>query len=148
MPDEGQGVVRVDSGGRLRLEYVMTDAQRAQTRTMLKAAARLYFAAGATQVYVPTAVPLRLNSEAQLDLIDGLPLWSATAPYISAHQQGTVRFAPDARDGGAAPDGQVYGTRGVYVFDSSGFPSSASSHTMAPIITVARCLTRRLLGQA
>ena len=38
-------------------------------------------------------------------------------------------FQPTDKDGGADPDGQVYGTRGVYVFDSSGFPSSASSHT-------------------
>ena len=36
----------------------------------------------------------------------------------------------------------------IYVFDSSGFPTSASSHTMAPILTVSRFLTRQLLAKA
>ena len=58
--------------------------------------------------------------------------------------EGGLRFAPSAREGAADPDGQVYGTRGVYAFDSSGFPSSASSHTMAPIIAVAHHLAARL----
>ena len=59
---------------------------------------------------------------------------------ISAHQQGTVRFAASERDGGADLNGQVYGTRDVYVFDSSGYPTSAASHTMTPIIASSRML--------
>jgi choline dehydrogenase-like flavoprotein len=42
----------------------------------------------------------------------------------------------------------VFGAKGIFVFDSSGFPSSASSHTMAPIMTIARYLTGRLLAGA
>jgi choline dehydrogenase-like flavoprotein len=38
----------------------------------------------------------------------------------------------------------VYGTRGVYVLDSSGYPTSSSSHTMTPIITTSRYLARKL----
>jgi choline dehydrogenase-like flavoprotein len=64
---------------------------------------------------------------------------------ISAHQQGTVRFAASERDGGANLDGQVYGTKDVYVFDSSGYPTTASSHTMTPIISSSRMLTAKLL---
>ncbi len=57
-------------------------------------------------------------------------------------------MGPWARDGAAEPDGRVYGTRDVYVFDSSGFPSSASSHTMTPILTIARYLSQRLLARS
>ena len=57
---------------------------------------------------------------------------------ISAHQQGTVRFAASEKDGGANLDGQVYGTKDVYVFDSSGYPTTGSSHTMTPIISSSR----------
>jgi choline dehydrogenase-like flavoprotein len=42
----------------------------------------------------------------------------------------------------------VYGTRDVFVLDSSGFPSSASSHTMTPIMTVSRMLARKIAARA
>jgi len=145
-PDDGRGVVRVESSGRLRIDYRFDDEQRTRIRQAITATAKLYLAAGARQVLVPTTPAVRLDSTAGLAQIDGLPLAAATSPLISAHPMGTVRFSPNARDGGADPDGQVYGTRGVYVFDSSGFPTSASSHTMAPIITVSRYLTRKLLS--
>lgn len=146
LPDAPQGRVRVEKSGRLRIDYALDDEQKARFREAVKAAARLYFAAGAKSVYVPTSPPLTLTSEAELSKADALGFAPTSAPFLSAHQQGTVPFSPNERDGGAAPDGRVYGTKGVYVFDSSGFPSSASSHTMAPIITVSRMLTRRLLG--
>ncbi len=145
LPDAPQGRVRVERSGRLRIDSELTDEQRGRFRDAVRATARLYLAAGAKEVYVPTVPPLRITSEADLAQVDALTFAPTTAPFISAHQQGAVRFASSERDGAAAPDGQVYGTRGIYVFDSGGFPSSASSHTMAPIITVSRMLTRRLL---
>ena len=54
-------------------------------------------------------------------------------------------MAASEANGGLDLDGQVYGTRDVYVFDSSGFPTSASSHTMTPIIAASRMLTTKLL---
>ncbi len=147
LPDEPQGQVRLEDNGRLRIDYELTNEQRARFRQAIKAAARIYLAAGATEVYLPVVPPLRFRSEADLAQVDALALQPTTAPFISAHQQGSVRFAPNEREGGADPAGQVYGTKGVYVFDSSGFPTSASSHTMAPILTVSRFLTQRLLAE-
>lgn len=145
VPDAMQGRVRVESNGRLRIDYALDDEQRGRYRRAVRAAAQLYLAAGATEIYVPTSPTLRIRSQADLAKADELAFRPTSAPFLSAHQQGTVRFAPNASQGAAAPDGQVYGTRGLYVFDSSGFPSSASSHTMAPIIAVSRMLTKQLL---
>lgn len=144
VPDAMQGRVRVESSGRLRIDYALDDEQRGRFRKAVEAMARIALSVGAKEVYVPTVPPVRIRSEAELKNLEALTLAPTTAPFLSAHQQGTVRFAPNAKDGGASPEGEVYGTRGVYVFDSSGFPSSASSHTMAPIITVARMLAQRL----
>jgi len=144
VPDTGNGRVTVDGRGRARIEYSMPDEQKQRYRDAVKAAARLYLAAGATRVMVPTARPVVITTEAELSAVDALGFEPATAPFISAHQQGTVRFATSPAGGGADPSGQVYGTRGVYVLDSSGFPTSASSHTMTPIITIARYLAQRL----
>ena len=146
LPDEPRGAVRVEPSGRLRIDYEIDDEQRARFRQAVKAAARCYFAAGATSVIVPSVPPLRMTSEADLAKIDTEPLRRSSVPYLSAHQQGSMRMAPSERDGATNPDGLVYGTRGVYVFDSSPFPSSASSHTMTPIITVSRYLATKLLS--
>ncbi|MCC6556874.1 MAG: GMC family oxidoreductase [Polyangiaceae bacterium] len=147
VPDAPNGSVRVGPNGRLFIDYVMPEEQERRYRQAARAAARAFLAAGATTVHVPCARPALVRSERDLAALDALEFLPATTPFISAHQQGTVRFAPSPRDGGASPDGQVYGTRDVYVFDSSGFPSSASSHTMAPIMTISRMLSRRLAAR-
>lgn len=147
LPDEPTGRIAVESSGRLRIHYALTDEQRARFRQGAAAAARIWLAAGAREVIVPSVPPIVVRSQADLGRIDALSLRPASAPLMSAHQQGGVRFASDPAGGAAAPDGAVYGTRDVYVFDSSGFPSSASSHTMAPILTVSRHLSRALLAR-
>ncbi len=144
VPDEPRGRVEVESSGRLRIHYAFDEEQRRRYRDAARNAARMFLAAGAREVLVPVVPPVWISSRADLARLDAMDLRPASAPLLSAHQQGGVRFAPSPRDGAADPDGQVYGTRDVYVFDSSGFPSSASSHTMAPIIAVAHHLAGRL----
>lgn len=145
-PDAPSGRVEVERGGRLRIDYVQREDHKARLREAVKNAVRIYLAAGAEEVLVPSAPPVIFRSEADLGRADDLRFAPATTPMLSAHQQGTVRMAPSEAEGGADPGGQVYGTRGVHVFDSSGFPSSASSHTMTPIIAASRLLTTRLLA--
>jgi choline dehydrogenase-like flavoprotein len=145
LPDAPTGRVRIARGPRPKIDYAFTDEYKSRARDAVKAAARIYLAAGAREVIVPVQPPVSLRSERDLSKVDGITFQPASAPFISAHQQGGVRFAPNERDGAAAPDGQVYGTRGVYVFDSSGYPSSASSHTMTPIITTSRFLASQML---
>ena len=146
-PDAPTGRVRVERNGRLRIDYALSDEQRGRFRTAVRAAARIYLAAGARAVVVPSVPPIRIRSERDLGNVDALGLAPATAPLVSAHQQGGVRMAPSARDGAADPEGRVYGARDVYVFDSAGFPTSSSSHTMIPILTVAGNLTRALVAR-
>jgi choline dehydrogenase-like flavoprotein len=145
VPDRPSGTVEVKRDGRLVIRYEQRADHRERLRHAVEVAAKIYLQAGAREVLVPTLPPLIIRSEREAAQALQLSFRPATAPLISAHQQGTVRFAPSERDGGADPDGQVYGTRDVYVFDSSGFPTSASSHTMTPIIASSRMLTTKLL---
>ena len=144
VPDEPRGRIEVESSGRLRIHYAMDEEQRGRIREAARSAARMFLAAGAREVLVPAVPPVSIRSEADLARVDGISLEPATAPLLSAHQQGGVRLAPSPRDGAADPDGRIYGARDVYAFDSSGFPTSASSHTMAPIIAAAHHLAARL----
>lgn len=147
VPDAPSGRVRLDSGGRLRIDYVARPDLVERLRQAVREAARIYLAAGARRVIVPTVPACIIESERDLARAGELDLSPVSAPLLSAHQQGTLRMAPSSRDGATDPSGRVHGTRGVYVFDSSLFPSSSSSHTMAPIITVSRHLTTRLLAR-
>jgi choline dehydrogenase-like flavoprotein len=147
VPDAPSGQVEVARDGRLTIRYAQRDDHRERLRHAVESAARIYLAAGAREVLVPTMPPVNIRSTNEASKARGLSLAPATAPLISAHQQGTVRFATAERDGAADPDGRVYGARDVYVFDSSGFPTSASSHTMTPIIASARMLSAKLLAR-
>ena len=144
VPDTPSGWVDLTSDGRPRIRYTLRPDTRDRLRAAAKSAARVFFAAGATQVFVPVGAGLMLEREADIDRIDGLRLRPAEAPLVSAHQQGSMRMATSEKDGALDPEGRVYGTRDVYVFDTSSFPSSASTHTMTPTITMARYLASRL----
>jgi choline dehydrogenase-like flavoprotein len=145
VPDAPSGQVQVGRGGQLTVRYEQRENHRRRLRQAVEVAAKVYLEAGAREVLVPTRPPLIIRSAQEAKKGRELALAPATAPMISAHQQGTVRFAASERDGGADLNGQVYGTRDVYVFDSSGYPTSAASHTMTPIIASSRMLTTKLL---
>jgi len=146
-PDQPSGQVEVEKGGRLIIRYAQRPDHQERLREAVYNTARIYLEAGATRVVVPTARPVVIRSTGDATKAHEITFAPASAPLISAHQQGTVRMAPSERDGGADPDGKVYGARDIYVFDSSGFPTSASSHTMTPIIATSRMLTTKLLTQ-
>lgn len=147
VPDAPSGQVSLHPSGRVKVDYTARPDLGARFRAAARAAARVYLAAGAREVLVPVFPPISIRSEAELGRLDAMDLRPATAPLVSAHQQGTLRIAASPRDGALDLEGRVHGTRGVYVFDSSGFPSSASSHTMAPILTVARYFADRLAAR-
>jgi choline dehydrogenase-like flavoprotein len=128
------------------IHYAHADNHKERMRAGAKVAARAYLAAGAVEVEIPLHRPVLVRSERDLTKLDDVPFEPCTAPLLSAHQQGGLRMASSRDRGSCDPSGLLWGTRGVYCFDSGVFPSSASSHTQAPIITVARFLTARLLA--
>lgn len=146
-PDDPSGVIAVSRSGYPIIRYEHLENHKERLRRAVKEAARLYLAAGAKSVEPSALPPISITGERQLAEIDAMDFAPASAALISAHQQGGVRFANSPRDGGADPEGRVYGTKDVFVFDSSGFPSSASSHTMTPIIAIAHYLSEQLLGR-
>ncbi len=144
VPDQPVGEIKVNSG-RPEVDYTLTAEWKTRARQAVRSAARAYFAAGAKMVVVPAAPPVLIHSEAELAKIDALTFDPVTISLISAHQQGGARLGPDESTSACDLNGQVWGTRGVFVCDGSVFPSTSSSHTMTPIITMAHALTDRLL---
>jgi len=146
-PDAPSGRVSLREDGRPLIRYEQAEEHKVRFRRAARVAARVYLAAGATRVVVPSIPALEIRSQADLQRLDELDFKPATTPILSAHQQGSVRMAHSAGQGAVAPNGALFGEEGVYVFDTSLFPSSASSHTMMPAITLSRYLAERLAGQ-
>jgi choline dehydrogenase-like flavoprotein len=56
-------------------------------------------------------------------------------------------MGPDSRSSVVDLDSQVHGVAGLYVVDASIFPTSASTHTMIPVMTFADRAVRRMLAR-
>ena len=146
-PDSASGRVRSLSNGRTMIEYQINDELRIRLRDAIEAAAQIWFAAGARQVLVPTSPPLLLQSPKDFDSIAGLGFQPASSPFLSAHQMGTTRMSANPNEGAVSPDGSLFGANGIWIMDTSVFPSSPSSHTMTPVMTLAQHLSSQLAHQ-
>lgn len=145
VPDQPVGRINVRRDGRPEVDYTLAAEWKTRARQAVRAAARAYFAAGAKMVVVPAAPPVLIHSEAELSRIDAMTFDPATISLISAHQQGGARLGTNQAKSVCDLSGQVWGTRRVFVMDGSVFPSTSSSHTMTPIITMAHALADRLV---
>jgi choline dehydrogenase-like flavoprotein len=149
VPDRPSGRIRWDwtdrHGVRPRIAYRATAEWEARLRRGLRHAAELYFAAGARQVVVPHELFEPLRSPDELARIDGFRIVPAITHLISAHVQGTCRMSLDASGGVVDQDHRVHGVPGLYVVDASVMPTTASTHTMIPIMALADRAAHRML---
>lgn len=149
--ERGSGSVTIDGAGVARVHYPLDDpfdhdVIRHAVRTMIA----LHASAGA---------------DAIIDLIPGRPLWRrgqdpttfaeqvASAPLgadgrglFSAHQMGTARMGNDPGTSVADPDGQLHDTPGVWIGDTSAFPTAVGSNPMVTCMALAHRTATALLA--
>jgi choline dehydrogenase-like flavoprotein len=134
-----EGTVRAArlSGGP-EVRYDLDAADMRDLERGIRTAAELFFAAGARQV-IPLVhgLPERLTSEDQLSLLDSAPSDPACYSLNTSHLFGTARMSSSSEHGVVAPDFSVHGTEGLYVLDSSVFPSNLGVNPQHTIMAVA-----------
>lgn len=79
---------------------------------------------------------------AWLDKVRRLGKVLGNAPCSSAHQMGTCRMSATAEKGVVDQYGKVWGTEGLYVADSSVFPSASGVNPMVTIMSIADRIAR------
>jgi len=147
VPDQPAGSVAADETGRTRIDYALQPDVEQRIRDGARAAARLYLAAGA-EVVVPALRPLtEIRNEADLARLDDVAVNPDATTLLSAHPQGTCRMGEDARRAVVDSRGRFHGLEGLWIADASVFPTSASTHTMIPIMAFAD-LAARSIAQA
>jgi choline dehydrogenase-like flavoprotein len=157
----GFGVMLIDSvsgtnrlvldAGEPRIEYQLSEADKARFREGVAEAVRAMFLAGAKEVYLPTTedvlgsgkgfdgTPAVLTSIVQAEQVrKNLRFIPNRSIVTSAHMQATDKMGASPSDGVVGSDFHVWGTSGLYVVDGSVFPTSIGANPMQSIYTFAK----------
>lgn len=141
--DYGEGRVASDREGRPILRYSLSPDDAAAMAQGLLHAARILLAAGAEQAVIPTARPLTLRSEAELDAAKNLVIRPFDPGLAAVHPMGSLRMSADPRRGATDGEGRYHGARGLWVADGSLMPSSTGGPPQLTIYALGR-----LVGEA
>lgn len=144
VPDRPAGRVTTLEGNFARISYDFTPAVRATMWQGILTAARLYLQAGAQEVFFSHQGVPSVRSLPELDKLADHGFRPILGPTISAHPQGTCRMGLDPRSSVVNPEFQVHGLPNLYVCDTSVFPTTSSTHTMTPTLTMAEFLGERI----
>ncbi|MBW3620676.1 MAG: GMC family oxidoreductase N-terminal domain-containing protein, partial [Actinobacteria bacterium] len=149
--DHGGGTVTLDDRGHGVVRYPLVDVIDAQVRRhALGTLLDLHVAAGADAI-------LDLHPERRVwrrgddlddyrDRLCALPDGAGGRPLFSAHQMGTARMGTDRVTTVADPGGQLHDTPGVWIGDTSAFPTAVGSNPMLTCMALARRTAAAILA--
>jgi choline dehydrogenase-like flavoprotein len=164
--DGGEGRTTLTRAGRVRIDYRLDAVGVATLRHATVRMARLARAAGAIEILAAATPPIWFRggtgvpgaSEAAFGRferrLEGMDLAPNRGSVFSAHQMGTARMGADPRSHACDPDGRVRRgpsddevVGGLYVADSSLFPTGLGVNPMLTIMALARRVARTVLAE-
>jgi choline dehydrogenase-like flavoprotein len=142
---EAEGSVRTGWGGRDKVNLSLTHADVARARRGLALLARMMFEAGAREVWPGLfGVPSVLRAVDEVRLIDEAPTDSRAYGFITTHLFGAARMGVDPRTSVVGPDFQAHEAAGLYVVDSSVFPTNLGVNPQHSIMAMSRLAATRI----
>lgn len=149
VPDQPSGRMTWDfskkHGFLPKIHYKLSEEWKARMRAGLRTAAELYFEAGAEWVAFSSSELPILRDADELDRIDSFAFTPGATNLISAHVQGTCRMGLDARTSVVDQDHRLHTIKNVYIVDASVMPTTASTHTMVPVMAMADRAAHRMV---
>lgn len=143
--DHNVGRVYMDNG-RKRIDYDLDDRDFPSFQEALRAAAKIYFAAGAERVFLPTTRRMVIESANQVDsVINSLENGKHRYKLTSFHPQGTMRMGKDPTKSVVGPDGLMHDLDNVYVVDASLFPTTLLVNPQETVYAMASYLSEQML---
>ena len=101
-------------------------------------AARLLFAAGATEILMPYTQHFPIKTEADLEIIHQRGIVPNDIMMASSHPQGTLRMGENPNRSVVNLSGESHAVKGLFVADASLFPTSIG---VPPTLTIAALAT-------
>lgn len=151
--DHGGGTVTLDDQGEAVVHYPLTDPiDLAVRRHAMRTLIELHAAAGARLIF-DTHRSLAMWQRGQdLDAFIGRAQKAGDGAggrvMFSAHQMGSARMGTDPATSVADPTGQLHDTRGVWIGDTSAFPTAVGSNPMLTCMALARRTAHAILANA
>ncbi|CAD6586944.1 MAG: hypothetical protein ASARMPRED_002881 [Alectoria sarmentosa] len=148
--------------GRCRIAYTPTAMDAKHAMVGIVALAKILYLEGAKEIFLGTAgMPRFTRPEVDANADDGKGInnpefqsWLADVQkkglalsdckWASAHQMGTCRMAVTPRAGVVDPRGRVWGVEGLYVSDSSVFPSASGVNPMVTNMAISDWISKGL----
>src|SRR5262245_27593772 len=143
--DRGEGRVGIDARGEAVVTYPLDDPlDRANLGRGLAEMARLHAAAGAREIHGMggAAAPWRCAAREEIDRfaarLAAAPIGAGGQPTFSAHQMGSARMGTSPSTSVADPWGELHDVAGVWIGDTSAFPSALGVNPMITGMALAR----------
>jgi len=164
--DDGGGTVSRTKGGFPRIDYRTTARDERGLRHALGSLAQIAEAAGASEVIAAGSPPIAWRRDdgadafaAMLTKLQKFDFAPNRGTVFSAHQMGTARMGADPNDHVCDPWGRVRSTsrpaatdprkgivKGLYVADSSLFPTAIGVNPMVTVLALAKRVARTILA--
>lgn len=154
--DRGEGQILLSRDGTPRIDYTVSAYDRKHLLHGLRQGTRIHFAAGAERVISlqnrPTSLVRaadRAEQARRVRAFDRLLECRGLGPnqivLFSAHQMGTCRMGADPRTTVIDAQHQVHDVAGLFICDSSAFPSASGINPMLTIMALAHRASRALV---
>jgi choline dehydrogenase-like flavoprotein len=145
--DHNVGEIRWEKGRKV-VDYQVSDKDFPAMLAALKASARIHFAAGATEVYVPSVEKLVIRNEDEIDaVLARLENKPQRLRLVSYHPQGTLRMGADPARSVVAPHGETHDVKGLYVTDASLLPTSIIVNPQVTVFALASYISSEILAR-
>jgi choline dehydrogenase-like flavoprotein len=139
-----QGTVREGMLG-TDIRFDLTPQDMTNLRKGLRFTAELLFAAGAREITTGIhGLPERLTSPDDARLLETGPDDPACYSFALTHLFGTARMSVRPGDGVVGTDFSVHGTQGLYVIDSSIFPTNLGVNPQHAIMAIAMQAAKKI----
>jgi choline dehydrogenase-like flavoprotein len=146
--DRGEGQVRIDRAGHHQVTYRVAEVDRRLLLQGQAALVKLHEAAGAEQILTCHSQYSTWRRGEPLDgflhRVAALPSGPNQLLVFSAHQMGSCRMGGSPRTSVANPEGAVWGIRGLWIGDSSAFPTALGVNPMITIMSLASWVVKRI----
>jgi choline dehydrogenase-like flavoprotein len=149
--DHVGGQVTIDEQGQAVHTYALTDERDvAGYRKGLRTMAKLHEAAGAEEMWFGTTPRVWKRGEdvdAWCDELDQVHIGAGGLFIGSAHQMGSARMGTDPATSVAGPTGELHDVPGVWIGDTSAFPTPSGANPMLTCMALAHRTAEHISGQ-
>ena len=144
-----EGVVKTGWGGRDKVVYSLSDDDVAIARDALGVLSKMMIDQGAKEIWPGVhGMPTTIKQGDDLGVLERASLDPRAYNFVATHLFGAARMGPDPRSSVVGLDFQTHEAKGLYVVDSSIFPTNLGVNPQHTIMAISRLAATRAAAEA